>query len=65
MLDKQELVAFLAVRDVSGARRFYEGVLGLPLVSEDDFALVFRSNGTTIRIQKVDDFTPQDFTVLG
>jgi catechol 2,3-dioxygenase-like lactoylglutathione lyase family enzyme len=65
MLDKQEIVAFIATRDPKGARKFYEDVLGLSLVSDDPYALVFEANGTTIRIQKVDDFEPQGFTVLG
>jgi catechol 2,3-dioxygenase-like lactoylglutathione lyase family enzyme len=65
MLGKHELVAFLATRDAARARAFYEGILGLPLVEESAFALVFDAGGTTLRIQKVDDLRPHPFTALG
>jgi catechol 2,3-dioxygenase-like lactoylglutathione lyase family enzyme len=65
MLANQELVAFVATRDATRARRFYTEVLGLSLVSDDTFALVFDANGSTLRIQKVEDFEPHPFTSLG
>jgi len=65
MLAQQQLVAFVAARDATRARSFYAEVLGLSLVSDDPYAIVFNANGTTLRIQKVDDFKPQQFTALG
>lgn len=65
MLGKQTLVAFVATSDAARARAFYETTLGLALVSDDPYALVFNANGTTIRVQKVDGFKPQPFTALG
>ena len=65
MLGKQTLVAFVATRDAVRARAFYEQTLGLSLVSDDPYALVFDANGTTIRLQKIDGFAPQPFTALG
>ncbi len=65
MLGTHELVAFLATRDAARARAFYEGILGLSLVEESAFALVFDAAGTTLRIQKVDDLRPHPFTALG
>jgi catechol 2,3-dioxygenase-like lactoylglutathione lyase family enzyme len=65
MLGTHELVAFLATRDAARARAFYEGVLGLSLVEDSGFALVFDARGTTLRIQKVDDLRPHPFTALG
>jgi catechol 2,3-dioxygenase-like lactoylglutathione lyase family enzyme len=65
MLGKQTLVAFVATSDAERARAFYEETLGLSLVSNDPFALVFEANGTTIRVQKVASFAPQPFTALG
>ena len=47
---------------------FYEQTLGLKFVSEDPFALVFDSNGVTIRIANVASvkgFKPAAYTVLG
>jgi catechol 2,3-dioxygenase-like lactoylglutathione lyase family enzyme len=65
MLGKQTLVAFVATTDAARARAFYEKTLGLALVSDDPYALVFDANGTTIRLQKVEGFAPQPFTALG
>ena len=65
MLGKQTLIAFVATSDAARARVFYEETLGLSLVSDDPFALVFDANGTTIRVQKVESVKPQPFTALG
>jgi catechol 2,3-dioxygenase-like lactoylglutathione lyase family enzyme len=65
MLGEHELVAFLATRDAARARAFYEGVLGLSLVDDGPFALLFDANGTALRIQKVDELQPHPFTALG
>ena len=59
------LVAFVATTNAALARRFYEGLLGLRLVTDDPFAIVFDANGTMLRIQKVDRIEPAAFTVLG
>ena len=65
MLGNQTLIAFIATQDSEHSRTFYERTLGLQLVSDDAFALVFNANGTTIRVQKVAAFRPQPFTALG
>lgn len=68
MLRSSSVVAFVPVRDPAAARRFYEGVLDLPVVSEDPFALVLDANGVTIRlanVSQVPDFQPGRYTVLG
>lgn len=65
MLSSAKIVAFAPTRDAKAARAFYEGVLGLKLVSEDKFALVFDANGTMLRVTIVPPYTPQQFTVLG
>ncbi|HWO93526.1 MAG TPA: VOC family protein [Dehalococcoidia bacterium] len=44
---------------------FYRDALGLTLSEESEFALVFDASGTMLRVQKVEQFTPQPFTVLG
>src|SRR5690349_23419540 len=59
------LVAFLATRNAARARAFYEGTLGLRVLDDTPFALVFDAKGTAIRIQKVEAFTPHPFTSLG
>ena len=65
MLHSAELVAFVATADGARARRFYEEVLGLRLVEETPFALVFHSAGTTLRVTFVERVGPAPHTVLG
>ena len=65
ILGSQELVAFVATRDPSAAKEFYHGTLGLPLVSEDAFALVFDVAGTMLRVTRVQELAPAKHTVLG
>src|SRR4249920_434090 len=65
MLATEKLVAFGATTDGLCAAAFYGNVLGLPMRSDDAFAIVFDANGVELRIQKVERFTPQPFTTLG
>ena len=65
MLADFKLMGFLATTDAARARAFYEGVLGLSFVSEDDFAVVYDAQGIELRLQKVRELTPQPHTALG
>lgn len=65
MLANSLLTAFLTAPDANRARAFYRDTLGLPLVHEDNFALVFDAHGVQLRISIFPDFHPQPFTVLG
>lgn len=65
MLESAELVAFIATSDAPGARTFYEDVLGLELVIDDGFALVFDAHGTTLRVTQVAEVTVAPYTSLG
>jgi predicted enzyme related to lactoylglutathione lyase len=65
MLGASNVIAFAATVDSAKARAFYEHVLGLQFVSEDEFAVVFHARGRELRIQKVRAFTPQPHTQLG
>lgn len=65
MLNTARLMAFAATSDADRAKAFYETTLGLRLVADEAFALVFDSNGTQLRIQKVQKTQPPPFTVLG
>ena len=65
MLGSTRIMAFIPTRDATKARAFYEGLLGLRVVSEDQFALVLDANGIMVRVTKVPEFKPQQFTILG
>jgi len=66
MLATADVVAFAPTADVDAARAFYRDVLGLTLVEESPFALVFDANGTMLRVTPTNgDFTPFPFTILG
>jgi catechol 2,3-dioxygenase-like lactoylglutathione lyase family enzyme len=64
-LKTAKVIGFVPTKDAVKARSFYEGVLGLRFVSDDEFALVFDANGTMLRIVRVQDFKPFPFTLLG
>ncbi len=59
------IVAFSATAQPDAARRFYRDALGLRLVSEDSFALVFDAHGTPLRVQIVAKVVPAAYTALG
>jgi catechol 2,3-dioxygenase-like lactoylglutathione lyase family enzyme len=68
MLGSASLVAFVPSRNLKKARSFYEGVLGLDFISEDQFAHVFEANGVMVRVVDVSGvkaFQPAPFTILG
>lgn len=65
MLADAMLMAFAATADAARARLFYRETLGLRLVDETEFALVFDANGVGLRIQKVHDVAPAPYTQLG
>jgi catechol 2,3-dioxygenase-like lactoylglutathione lyase family enzyme len=58
-------MAFVATRDPSRAKEFYRDTLGLQLVSEDQFALVFDAAGTMLRVTTVQEVAAAKYTVLG
>jgi catechol 2,3-dioxygenase-like lactoylglutathione lyase family enzyme len=65
MLGSTNIVAFVPTKDFEKARAFYEGVLGLRFFKDDGFAMVLDANGIMIRVAKVPQFTPAQFTILG
>jgi hypothetical protein len=65
MLATTTLKAFLPTVQPAKAKKFFQGTLGLALLSEDKFALEFDANGTRLRITTVQELTPHPFTVLG
>jgi catechol 2,3-dioxygenase-like lactoylglutathione lyase family enzyme len=65
MLESSDVVAFAAATDLTRARMFYEQRLGLPVVSQNDFACVFDANGTMLRVTAVSEVARAGYTVLG
>jgi catechol 2,3-dioxygenase-like lactoylglutathione lyase family enzyme len=66
MLATNKLMAFAPTRDANKARQFYEGALGLRVLTQDDFAVALDANGIMLRVTIVPtSFKPQPFTVLG
>jgi catechol 2,3-dioxygenase-like lactoylglutathione lyase family enzyme len=65
MLDGSELIAFAASTDLARARAFYEDVLGLTVVEQNDFACVFDVDGTMLRVTAVPERAAASYTVLG
>jgi catechol 2,3-dioxygenase-like lactoylglutathione lyase family enzyme len=65
MLADKKLKAFIPTTDPAKAKHFYKDILGLQLLSEDNYALEFDANGTRLRVTTVRELTPHPFTVLG
>jgi catechol 2,3-dioxygenase-like lactoylglutathione lyase family enzyme len=65
MLSRCAVTAFLSSANARRTKAFYGKALGLRLVAEDAFALVYALKGAPLRIQKVEQVSPQPFTALG
>lgn len=65
ILQQSKLTGFVATVKPDAAKDFYADILGLTLIEDSRYALVFDSNGTMVRVQKVKEFSPQPFTALG
>jgi catechol 2,3-dioxygenase-like lactoylglutathione lyase family enzyme len=56
MINNSQVVAFVPTAKPDQARRFYQEILGLRFLEENEFALVFDSNGVMLRIAKLEAF---------
>lgn len=65
MLGATSPIAFIATVMPDRARAFYAETLGLQLLADDQFSLVFDLAGIPLRVQKVRELQPQPFTALG
>ena len=65
MLDSSDIIAFAAAADLERARAFYQAVLGLRLVEQNEYACVFDANGTMLRVTAVPEVARSGYTVLG
>ena len=53
-LGSRKIVAFVATSAPAKAKKFYRDKLGLRLVEESPFALVFDAHGTMLRVTPVE-----------
>ena len=66
VLTTAAVMTFVPINDKAKAIAFYEGKLGFTLVEDQSpFALVFDLNGIMLRATFAEEFTPQQFTILG
>jgi predicted enzyme related to lactoylglutathione lyase len=65
VLTDAKLMAFVPSRDPVTARAFYERVLGLEFMDEDDFAATVEANGVRVRLVRIENHKPVQFTILG
>lgn len=65
MLESSDVIAFVGATDLARAREFYEHVLGLHMVGQNEFACVFDANGIMLRITAVAKVAAGGYTVLG
>jgi catechol 2,3-dioxygenase-like lactoylglutathione lyase family enzyme len=60
-----KFVGFAITTKPEEAEAFYSHKLGFTFVRDDGFALVFDAHGTMLRVSKMREFTPAQYTVLG
>jgi catechol 2,3-dioxygenase-like lactoylglutathione lyase family enzyme len=65
LLQSASIMAFSATAKPDRAREFYRDRLGLMLVEENEFALVFDAGGAMLRVQKVKEVREAQYTTLG
>src|SRR5215467_13037862 len=65
MLAHHDLIAFIATAHPDRAKQFYSELLGLRLMEDSPFALVYDAKGTMLRIQKAETFSKVEYTTLG
>ena len=65
MVKGSKLICFVASTKPDAAKTFYGEILGLELIEDGPFALVFDANGTMLRVQKVKALSPAGYTAAG
>ena len=65
MLGDKPLKAFVPTTNAEKAKAFYGDILGLTLLSEDNYALEYDAGGTLLRVTLVPELNPQSFTIIG
>jgi catechol 2,3-dioxygenase-like lactoylglutathione lyase family enzyme len=59
------LIGFVPITDGDKSKAFYADTLGLDFIQDDGFAIVFRSGENMVRLVRMPQVTPAQFTILG
>jgi len=65
MLSRFPLNGFVPVADAERARAFYEGMLGLELMSDNEYVATYRAGANKIMLQKGMTTPPAERTIVG
>ncbi len=65
MLTDAKVIALVATAKPDEALVFYRDRLGLELIEDSPYAIVFRAGDTMLRLQRVESFEPHPFTSTG
>jgi catechol 2,3-dioxygenase-like lactoylglutathione lyase family enzyme len=65
MLANEKLEAFLATADAGRARAFFEGVLGLTFVEDNEYLVMFETASARLNLQKTEVVKPPFGTAVG
>jgi catechol 2,3-dioxygenase-like lactoylglutathione lyase family enzyme len=65
ILSNSNVIAFVPSTNLNESKLFYEYKLGLMLKNSDEIALEFRINKVMLRVTKVTELIPADYTVFG
>lgn len=65
MLADKQLKTFVPTVMPEKAKTFYSDILGLKLLSQDNYAIEFEANKSLLRVTIVPELKPHPFTVLG
>ncbi len=65
LLERCDVVAFVATTYLARARQFYGHTLGLPMIEESPYACVFQAHQIILRVTLVDQVPQTRNTVLG
>jgi catechol 2,3-dioxygenase-like lactoylglutathione lyase family enzyme len=65
MLAYSRLVPFIATKNPKASKEFYQKALGLDVISESPYAVVFKLFQTQLRVTPVQKFKAASHTILG
>lgn len=65
MLHDSPVIGFIPTAQPERAKAFYRDTLGLRLIEDTPFALVFDANGTMLRVTRVQEVLVAPYTLFG